>query len=43
MLHVDDNSLETIWYDDREETLLVDTKNKSKGPSASIGTIQSRV
>jgi hypothetical protein len=28
VLHVDDNLLETIWYDDGEETMTVDTKNK---------------
>jgi hypothetical protein len=43
VLHVHDSSLETIWYDDGEEAMPVDTKNKSKGPSEGRDTIQSRV
>ena len=43
MLHVDDNLLETIWYEDGEETMPVDTKKKSKGPSEGRDTVQSRV
>ena len=43
MLRVDDNLLETILYDDGEETMPVDTKNKSKGPSEGRDTVQSRV
>jgi hypothetical protein len=43
VLHVDNNSLETIWYDDGEETMHVDTRNKSKGPSEGRDTVQSRL
>jgi len=34
--------LETMWYDNGEEAMPVDTKNKSKGPSEGRDTIQSR-
>jgi len=42
VLHMDDSSLEIIWYDDGEEAMPVDTKSKSKGPSEGRDTIQSR-